>query len=177
MQPNSRGSIRLQSTNSSDHPLIDPNYFHKAEDLEVMLQGEWHVLVLRCCSFLTKRRSGIKFVLLILQPRLFPGHHTHAHVYVYMTHTHTHAHTHTQIDGCAHMLGPNQMHLHVCKRAYAQCFFSKCRGIPLTFDPLCAAPGKQVRNQELGDLDDKCFQSTKLCVKGLLLCSLLGVLC
>lgn len=94
MQPNSRGSIRLQSTNSSDHPLIDPNYFHKAEDLEVMLQGEWHVLVLRCCSFLTKRRSRLKFVLLILQPCLFPGHHTHAHVYVYMTHTHMHAHTH-----------------------------------------------------------------------------------
>ena len=39
LQPSSRGSVHLQSKNYSDAPLIDPNYFEKAEDLEVMLQG------------------------------------------------------------------------------------------------------------------------------------------
>ncbi|KAK7107382.1 glucose dehydrogenase [FAD, quinone]-like [Littorina saxatilis] len=39
LQPASRGTVRLQSTNSSHGPLIDPNYLEEAEDLEVMLEG------------------------------------------------------------------------------------------------------------------------------------------
>ncbi|XP_076466560.1 glucose dehydrogenase [FAD, quinone]-like [Babylonia areolata] len=39
LQPTSRGSIRLQSKNSSHPPLIDPNYLENPQDVEVILEG------------------------------------------------------------------------------------------------------------------------------------------
>lgn len=39
LQPASRGTIRLASKKVADQPLIDPNYFDKGEDLEVLLKG------------------------------------------------------------------------------------------------------------------------------------------
>lgn len=40
LQPASRGSITLRSKNPEDHPLIDPNYLEKSEDVEVLLEGK-----------------------------------------------------------------------------------------------------------------------------------------
>lgn len=34
LRPNSRGTVRLQSANPNDHPLIDPNYLSTESDLE-----------------------------------------------------------------------------------------------------------------------------------------------
>lgn len=38
-RPESRGSIRIQSTDFTKHPVIQPNYFSRVEDLEVMRSG------------------------------------------------------------------------------------------------------------------------------------------
>lgn len=40
VRPKSRGWVRLNSTNPSDHPLIDPQYYSHPRDMEVMLEGE-----------------------------------------------------------------------------------------------------------------------------------------
>uniref|UniRef100_A0A4Y2WKF0 Glucose dehydrogenase [FAD, quinone] n=3 Tax=Araneus ventricosus TaxID=182803 RepID=A0A4Y2WKF0_ARAVE len=39
LQPKSRGTVRLQSTNPYDPPAIDPNYFEDPEDLKVVVEG------------------------------------------------------------------------------------------------------------------------------------------
>lgn len=39
LRPESRGSIRLNTTSPSDQPLIDPNYLERKEDVEVLLEG------------------------------------------------------------------------------------------------------------------------------------------
>ena len=39
LRPESRGTIRLASTNPKAHPLIDPNYLSAPADLEVLLAG------------------------------------------------------------------------------------------------------------------------------------------
>ena len=38
-RPESRGSIRIQSADPAEHPLIQPNYFARPEDLAVMRSG------------------------------------------------------------------------------------------------------------------------------------------
>ena len=38
-RPESRGSIRIQSTDPTKHPLVQPNYFKRPEDLAVMRNG------------------------------------------------------------------------------------------------------------------------------------------
>jgi choline dehydrogenase len=39
LRPKSRGRITLQSTDRSDHPVIEPNYFNHEKDLEAMVEG------------------------------------------------------------------------------------------------------------------------------------------
>ncbi|CAL1262986.1 unnamed protein product [Larinioides sclopetarius] len=39
LQPRSRGTVRLKSTNPYDSPAIDPNYFENPEDLRVIVEG------------------------------------------------------------------------------------------------------------------------------------------
>ncbi|GBN76146.1 Glucose dehydrogenase [FAD, quinone] [Araneus ventricosus] len=39
LQPKSRGTVRLKSTNPYDSPAIDPNYFENPEDLKVTVEG------------------------------------------------------------------------------------------------------------------------------------------
>lgn len=39
MRPKSRGRIRLKSRNPFQWPLMEPNYFANAEDLETLVQG------------------------------------------------------------------------------------------------------------------------------------------
>ncbi|CAL1262841.1 unnamed protein product [Larinioides sclopetarius] len=39
LHPKSRGTVRLQSTNPYDPPLIDPNYFAESEDLDAIVKG------------------------------------------------------------------------------------------------------------------------------------------
>lgn len=39
IRPKSRGTIRLQSNDPFDPPLIDPNYLHHPDDLKVLLEG------------------------------------------------------------------------------------------------------------------------------------------
>ncbi|GIY89118.1 glucose dehydrogenase [Caerostris darwini] len=39
LHPRSRGTVRLQSTNPYDPPLIDPNYFHDPRDLQDVVEG------------------------------------------------------------------------------------------------------------------------------------------
>ncbi|GIZ00760.1 glucose dehydrogenase [Caerostris extrusa] len=39
VQPKSRGTVRLQSVNPYDDPLIDPNYFAEPEDMQVTIDG------------------------------------------------------------------------------------------------------------------------------------------
>ncbi|CAL1262977.1 unnamed protein product, partial [Larinioides sclopetarius] len=39
LHPKSRGTVRLQSTNPYDPPLIDPNYFDHPEDIEAIVKG------------------------------------------------------------------------------------------------------------------------------------------
>ncbi|GBN21827.1 hypothetical protein AVEN_154345-1 [Araneus ventricosus] len=41
LQPKSRGTVRLKSTNPYDSPAIDPNYFENPEDLKVIVEGKW----------------------------------------------------------------------------------------------------------------------------------------
>ncbi len=38
IRPKSRGTIRLSSTNPSDMPLVDPNYYSEEEDMQTMLE-------------------------------------------------------------------------------------------------------------------------------------------
>lgn len=39
MRPKSRGTIRLKSSNPTDPPLIDPNYFSHPDDVKVLVEG------------------------------------------------------------------------------------------------------------------------------------------
>ncbi|KAF8781566.1 Glucose dehydrogenase like protein [Argiope bruennichi] len=39
LQPKSRGTVRLKSTNPYDSPAIDPNYFENPEDLQTIVEG------------------------------------------------------------------------------------------------------------------------------------------
>ncbi len=39
-KPASRGTIRLKSTNPFHHPLIDPNFLDKEEDVQHLLSGK-----------------------------------------------------------------------------------------------------------------------------------------
>lgn len=39
MQPLSRGTVRLKSDNPFDHPLIEPNYLSRTEDLDALVDG------------------------------------------------------------------------------------------------------------------------------------------
>ncbi|MEM9332379.1 MAG: GMC family oxidoreductase N-terminal domain-containing protein [Pseudomonadota bacterium] len=39
LRPKSRGSVTLKSNNPLDAPLIDPNYLHVEEDLDLLLEG------------------------------------------------------------------------------------------------------------------------------------------
>jgi len=39
LYPKSRGEIRLKSLDPTEHPLIEPNYLDKDEDMEVMIDG------------------------------------------------------------------------------------------------------------------------------------------
>ncbi|CAL1288547.1 unnamed protein product [Larinioides sclopetarius] len=39
LQPKSRGTVRLQSANPYDPPVIDPNYFENPEDLTIVVEG------------------------------------------------------------------------------------------------------------------------------------------
>lgn len=40
VRPKSRGWIRLRSTDPTEHPLIDPQYYSHPDDLKVMLEGK-----------------------------------------------------------------------------------------------------------------------------------------
>ena len=46
IRPKSRGTIRLQSNDPFDPPLIDPNYLHHPDDLKVLLEGIIFSLIL-----------------------------------------------------------------------------------------------------------------------------------
>lgn len=37
LHPKSRGSIKLRDSNPDHHPVIVPNYFHDAHDLDVLV--------------------------------------------------------------------------------------------------------------------------------------------
>nr|XP_042909545.1 glucose dehydrogenase [FAD, quinone] [Parasteatoda tepidariorum] len=39
LQPKSRGTVKLQSSNAYDPPLIDPNYFDESQDLNDVIEG------------------------------------------------------------------------------------------------------------------------------------------
>lgn len=39
LHPKSRGTIRLQSTDPFDPPLIDPNYFNHPDDIKEAIKG------------------------------------------------------------------------------------------------------------------------------------------
>ena len=39
LHPKSRGTIRLQSTDPFDPPLIDPNYFNHPDDMKEAIKG------------------------------------------------------------------------------------------------------------------------------------------
>ena len=39
LQPRSRGTVRLQSADPADHPLIDPNYWADPYDREMSIEG------------------------------------------------------------------------------------------------------------------------------------------
>ncbi|GBM97876.1 Alcohol dehydrogenase [acceptor] [Araneus ventricosus] len=39
LHPKSRGTVRLQSTNPYDPPLIDPNYFDDSSDVDAIVKG------------------------------------------------------------------------------------------------------------------------------------------
>ncbi|GBM41278.1 hypothetical protein AVEN_85834-1, partial [Araneus ventricosus] len=38
LHPKSRGTVRLQSTNPYDPPLIDPNYFDDSSDVDAIVK-------------------------------------------------------------------------------------------------------------------------------------------
>ncbi|GBN22385.1 hypothetical protein AVEN_226187-1, partial [Araneus ventricosus] len=40
LHPKSRGTVRLQSTNPYDPPLIDPNYLDDPSDIEAIVRGK-----------------------------------------------------------------------------------------------------------------------------------------
>lgn len=39
LHPKSKGTVRLNSLDKFGHPLIDPNYLHKQEDVDVLIEG------------------------------------------------------------------------------------------------------------------------------------------
>ncbi|MDH3635924.1 MAG: GMC family oxidoreductase N-terminal domain-containing protein, partial [Gammaproteobacteria bacterium] len=43
LRPESRGSIRLASTNPAEPPLIDPGYFSQQKDVETLIDGAEHI--------------------------------------------------------------------------------------------------------------------------------------
>ncbi|XP_062607233.1 glucose dehydrogenase [FAD, quinone]-like, partial [Saccostrea cucullata] len=46
LHPKSRGTIRLQSTDPFDPPLIDPNYLDHPDDMKTLLKGMEHIMKL-----------------------------------------------------------------------------------------------------------------------------------
>ncbi|XP_012943342.1 glucose dehydrogenase [FAD, quinone] [Aplysia californica] len=48
LRPESRGTIRLSSRDPFDYPLIDPNYLHRREDVDLLVRG-----INYCKKFLT----------------------------------------------------------------------------------------------------------------------------
>ncbi len=55
IRPKSRGFVGLRSTNPKDAPIIQPNYFENAEDLELMVKGY------RVCLDLTNAKAFDEF--------------------------------------------------------------------------------------------------------------------
>lgn len=39
LRPNSRGEIKLKSTDPYDHPLLYPNYLTDPQDIKVLVEG------------------------------------------------------------------------------------------------------------------------------------------
>lgn len=61
LRPRSRGHVELQSADPEQAPLIDPNYFSDAEDLEVMVKGlKIARKVLACDAFKPHLREEIE---------------------------------------------------------------------------------------------------------------------
>lgn len=54
LRPESRGSVRLASTNPADHPLIDPGYFNQQQDVETLIDGADHIRKLTSRPALSK---------------------------------------------------------------------------------------------------------------------------
>lgn len=52
VRPRSRGWIRLRSTDPSDQPIIDPQYYSHPQDIQVMLEGLLDLFVLNCQAVL-----------------------------------------------------------------------------------------------------------------------------
>jgi len=48
LRPESRGTVRLVSSDPFDYPLLDPNYLHRQEDVDMLVRGIRH-----CQKFLT----------------------------------------------------------------------------------------------------------------------------
>ncbi len=40
LHPRSEGTLRLRSRDAFDHPLIDPRYLQREEDVDVILEGD-----------------------------------------------------------------------------------------------------------------------------------------
>jgi choline dehydrogenase-like flavoprotein len=45
LKPKSRGTIRLQSSDPMDPPLIDPNYLDHPDDIKTLLKGKEKLFV------------------------------------------------------------------------------------------------------------------------------------
>ena len=45
LHPKSIGTVRLNSANPFDYPLIDPNYLAEKQDLDVTTDGRYHFLL------------------------------------------------------------------------------------------------------------------------------------
>ena len=52
LHPKSRGDIRLQSTNPTDQPLIDPKLLDHRDDLRTLVEGNYYCLLV---SYLSMR--------------------------------------------------------------------------------------------------------------------------
>ncbi len=58
LYPDSRGTIRLASTNPEDHPLIDPQYLSKGHDLQTQIDGAKMALdILQAPAFDDERKD------------------------------------------------------------------------------------------------------------------------
>ena len=70
LRPLSRGTIRLQSTDPYDHPLIDPQYFSNPRDLDVLVEAMKIILAL-------SKTEGFKKLGTTFYDKPFPGCESH----------------------------------------------------------------------------------------------------